>query len=41
MKCLDQQSAGTQLNKWLTDYAMTNIEEDKSWNLKDGIIKAL
>ncbi|MBK7710330.1 MAG: UvrD-helicase domain-containing protein [Bacteroidales bacterium] len=31
--------AGTQLNKWLTNYAMTNIEEDKSWNLKDGIIK--
>ena len=31
--------AGTQLNKWLTAYAMTNIEEDKSWNLKDGIIK--
>jgi ATP-dependent helicase/nuclease subunit A len=31
--------AGTQLNKWLTVYAMTNIEEDKSWNLKDGIIK--
>jgi ATP-dependent helicase/nuclease subunit A len=31
--------AGTQLNKWLTTYAMKNIEEDKSWNLKDGIIK--
>jgi ATP-dependent helicase/nuclease subunit A len=31
--------AGTQLNKWLTAYAMTNIEEDRSWNLKDGIIK--
>ncbi len=31
--------AGTQLNKWLTAYAMTNIEADKSWNLKDGIIK--
>jgi ATP-dependent helicase/nuclease subunit A len=31
--------AGTQLNKWLTVYAMTNIEEDKSWNLKDNIVK--
>jgi ATP-dependent helicase/nuclease subunit A len=31
--------AGTQLNKWLTYYAMTNIEEDRSWNLKDGIIR--
>ncbi len=30
---------GTQLNRWLTDYAMTNIEEDRSWNLKDGIIR--
>jgi ATP-dependent helicase/nuclease subunit A len=31
--------SGTLLNKWLTDYAMTNIEEDKSWNLRNGIIK--
>jgi ATP-dependent helicase/nuclease subunit A len=31
--------AGTQLNRWLTDYALTNIEEDKSWNLKDGILR--
>jgi ATP-dependent helicase/nuclease subunit A len=31
--------AGTQLNRWLTVYAMTNIEEDKNWNLRDGIIK--
>ena len=31
--------SGTPLNKWLTDYAMTNIEEDKSWNLRNGIIK--
>jgi len=31
--------AGTQLNKWLTVYAMTNIEEDRNWNLKDGIVK--
>jgi ATP-dependent helicase/nuclease subunit A len=31
--------AGTLLNKWLTAYAITKIEEDKSWNLKDGIIK--
>lgn len=31
--------AGTPLNNWLTVYAMTNIDEDKSWNLKDGILK--
>ncbi len=31
--------SGTQLNRWLTSYARTNIEEDKSWNLKDGIIR--
>jgi ATP-dependent helicase/nuclease subunit A len=29
--------AGTHLNRWLTQYAMSNIDEDKSWNLKEGI----
>lgn len=30
---------GTQLNRWLIRYAMKNIEEDRTWNLKDGIIR--
>ncbi len=29
----------TQLRKWLTSYAMSNIDEEKSWNLKAGIIR--
>ena len=29
----------TQLKNWLTTYAMSNIDEEKSWNLKEGIIK--
>ena len=28
-----------QLKNWLITYAMSNIDEEKSWNLKDGIIK--
>ena len=32
-------SDDAQLRKWLTSYAMSNIDEEKSWNLKDGIIK--
>jgi ATP-dependent helicase/nuclease subunit A len=28
-----------QLKKWLLSYAMANIEEEKSWNLKEGIVK--
>ncbi|HBH82996.1 MAG: hypothetical protein A2X04_06770 [Bacteroidetes bacterium GWF2_41_9] len=33
-------SAGTdpQLKSWLTTYALSNIEEEKSWNLKEGIL---
>ncbi len=31
--------AGTQLNKWLSMYARTNIEEDRNWNLRKGIIQ--
>jgi len=27
-----------QLKNWLTTYAMSNIDEEKSWNLKDAII---
>jgi ATP-dependent helicase/nuclease subunit A len=30
--------ADTQLKSWLTTYALTNIEEEKSWNLKEGIL---
>jgi ATP-dependent exoDNAse (exonuclease V) beta subunit len=29
----------TQLKDWLIKYAKSNIEEEKSWNLKDGIIR--
>jgi len=28
-----------QLKNWLTTYAMSNIDEEKNWNLKEGIIK--
>jgi ATP-dependent helicase/nuclease subunit A len=28
-----------QLKNWLRTYAMFNIDDEKSWNLKDGIIK--
>jgi ATP-dependent helicase/nuclease subunit A len=28
-----------QLKHWLTTFAMSNIDEEKSWNLKEGIIK--
>jgi len=27
------------LKNWLTTYAMSNIDEEKSWNLKEGIIR--
>jgi ATP-dependent helicase/nuclease subunit A len=27
------------LKKWLIDYAMANLDEEKSWRLKDGIMK--
>src|SRR5450759_2636814 len=32
-------AADIQIKNWLTTYAMSNIDEEKSWNLKDGIIK--
>ncbi|HUX55729.1 MAG TPA: UvrD-helicase domain-containing protein [Bacteroidales bacterium] len=32
-------SVDTQLKNWLTTYAMSNIDEEKSWNLKVGIMK--
>jgi ATP-dependent helicase/nuclease subunit A len=28
-----------QLKNWLVSYAMSNIDDEKSWNLKDGITK--
>jgi ATP-dependent helicase/nuclease subunit A len=36
---INSAASGTQLNRWLIRYAMTNIEEERSWNLKDGILK--
>jgi ATP-dependent helicase/nuclease subunit A len=32
-------STDTQLRDWLITYAISNIDEEKSWNLKEGIIK--
>jgi ATP-dependent helicase/nuclease subunit A len=32
-------SSDDQLKKWLTSYAMTNIDNERSWNLKEAIIK--
>jgi ATP-dependent helicase/nuclease subunit A len=32
-------ASDNQLKNWLTRYAMYNIDEEKSWNLKEGIIK--
>ena len=32
-------SSDTQLKNWLISYAMSNIDEEKGWNLKDGITK--
>src|SRR5450759_3542658 len=32
-------TSDTQLKNWLTSYAISNIDDEKSWNLKDGIIK--
>ncbi|MCX6326826.1 MAG: UvrD-helicase domain-containing protein [Bacteroidia bacterium] len=32
-------ASDNQLKNWLTTYAMSNIDKEKSWNLKDGIIK--
>jgi ATP-dependent helicase/nuclease subunit A len=32
-------TADAQLKNWLISYAISNIDEEKSWNLKDGIIK--
>jgi ATP-dependent helicase/nuclease subunit A len=28
-----------QLKNWLTGYAMSNLDDEKSWNLKDSIVK--
>ena len=32
-------AADSQLKNWLTTYAMSNIDDEKSWNLKEGIMK--
>jgi len=31
-------ASDTQLKNWLITYAMSNIDEEKSWNLKEGIV---
>src|SRR5450759_2483251 len=32
-------AANNQLKNWLITYAISNIDDEKSWNLKEGIIK--
>jgi ATP-dependent helicase/nuclease subunit A len=32
-------SSDTQLKNWLTTYALSNIDDEKSWSLKEGITK--
>lgn len=32
-------ASDTRLKNWLITYAMSNIDEEKSWNLKEGIIR--
>jgi ATP-dependent helicase/nuclease subunit A len=32
-------TADNQVKDWLITYAMSNIEEEKSWNLKEGIVR--
>jgi ATP-dependent exoDNAse (exonuclease V) beta subunit len=36
---IESAAENVQLRKWLTAYAMSNIDEEKSWNLKAGIIR--
>ncbi len=36
---IESASEDLQLIKWLTAYAMSNIDEEKSWNLKAGIVR--
>jgi ATP-dependent exoDNAse (exonuclease V) beta subunit len=36
---IESASSDKQLLNWLTTYAMSNIDDEKSWNLKNGIIK--
>ena len=36
---IESAKTDTRLKHWLTTYAMSNIDEEKSWNLKEGIIK--
>jgi len=36
---IESSANDSQLKDWLTKYAMSNIDEEKSWNLKGGIIK--
>ncbi|MBK7132730.1 MAG: UvrD-helicase domain-containing protein [Bacteroidales bacterium] len=36
---IDSAKDNPQLKKWLTSYAMSNIDDEKSWNLKNGITR--
>jgi ATP-dependent exoDNAse (exonuclease V) beta subunit len=36
---IESASADIQLRKWLITYALSNIDDEKSWNLKEGIIR--
>lgn len=36
---IDSSRDNPQLKRWLTSYAMSNIDDEKSWNLKNGITK--
>jgi ATP-dependent helicase/nuclease subunit A len=36
---IESASSDKQLKNWLYTYAMSNIEEEKSWNLKDSIMR--
>jgi len=36
---IDSASTDNQLKNWLITYAMSNVDEEKSWNLKEGIIR--
>jgi ATP-dependent helicase/nuclease subunit A len=36
---IESAAVDSQLKNWLTTYAMSNIDEEKSWNLKEGIVR--
>lgn len=36
---IESASGNPQLKRWLITYAISNIDEERSWNLKDGIMR--